>query len=289
MKNISVLEWNINQRSGVGKGEIPYWIKDEIEAADADIVVLTEFCTQCYERIKFVNDLKRLGYHCVASENSVGNDMLIGVKSPLEILCCYWFPCQGVTRDEKYDDIPENLSVDIDCDGTTLTVIGLRIKAFNRDTYRFKEIMSKKREEFISILNSAKYIENPVLITGDFNNHRRGYDNENSYNIAAIDKILKETYPGYVRNTPDGASWAEDSDNQDDHCFALDHFITKGISIKEGTMMYDRSFVYRDAQTYKWGTNFQEPWHLNADLDKLPHVNPPFPDHAILKGTFVLE
>ena len=77
LKAISVLEWNINQRGGKGRGNIPPWVKDEINGYD--IVILTEFCTGCDGRAAFISELEQRGYHCAVSDNSNGNDILIAI------------------------------------------------------------------------------------------------------------------------------------------------------------------------------------------------------------------
>lgn len=268
MKNVSILEWNIHQQGGMGEGIIPSWVKDEVNGFD--IVVLTEFCGICEGRNKFIVSLEGLGYHCVSSENPKGyrgcrNDILIAVKSNFAIQLCSWVPCYGVNNT---DSIPENLRVDINCGGKVLTILGVRIKTLGN----FK----MRKQQLQWILNQIVDIKHPILIAGDFNHGKRGSCNLD-WNKSIMEDMLKST--GFALYTPEGSSIYMVK-NYRRYEFPEDHFITKGLEID--LQPYDRDFTQRDSGAYRWGSDFCEPWFPGK---KQESVEPPFPDHAILKGT----
>ena len=59
-------------------------------------------------------------------------------------------------------------------------VVGVRIHAMNISN-------QQKREEFNTVLESVKYDEN-VMIVGDFNNYRRGFD-DSYWCLSKIDEL----------------------------------------------------------------------------------------------------
>lgn len=270
-KSVTVLEWNVHQQGGAGKGVIPPWVKKEISGFD--IVVLTEFCGICEGRNEFIASLEELGYHCVASENPKGykgyqNDILIAVKSSFSIQKCSWVPCYGVNNP---DAIPENLRVDIDCGGTILTVLGVRIKTL----VNFK----MRKQQFQWVLDQIVDIKHPILIAGDFNHGKRGSCNTD-WSMSIMEDMLKSK--GFTLYTPEGSS-IYCVKNYNGNEFPDDHFITKGAEVSVDN--YDRNFTERDPSAYFLGKDFQEQWYPGANDNKLAKVAPSFPDHAILKGT----
>lgn len=264
---IAVLEWNINQRGGKGAGHIPEFVEEEI--AGADIAVLTEFCTRCEGRDAFISHMTSKGYRCAVSGNTGGNDILIAAKACFPILNwpCPWEPCYGV------DKIPENLRVDLDCGGQVLSVVGLRIKAQVTNGLR--------QEEFRWALNRIKDIPNPILLTGDFNNNRRGSENLD-WSTDILRKLLENQ--GFYLYTPEGGSIYEEYPQDSE--FPYDHFAVKGAEVSD--FFYDRDFTRYVPEKYIWGRDFREPCFPGVNYMKLASVKPPFPDHAILKGTLKL-
>ncbi len=255
--SVSVFEWNIHQQGGKGGGFTPPWVKDEINGFG--IAALTEFCTKGSGRSTFIGGLEQLGYSCAASENRGGNDILIAVRSCFAICRSSWVPCYGD------DSVPENLRVDIDCGGTVLTVLGVRIKDLHGDA-------QKRREEFQLLLDWVKDIENPVLIAGDFNtfNNNKCETTCKTWNINVMEEMLPKDFVLY---TPEGGSIFEEGSP-----FTYDHFIAKGVEID--LQPYDRDFTRRDRTVYRWGRDFCGGYGAEKES-----VEPGFPDHAILKGT----
>ena len=57
MTQLKILNWNVNQRSGLGK-QIPDVVVNELKHLDADVVCLTEY----KNHFEFCEQLKSLGY-----------------------------------------------------------------------------------------------------------------------------------------------------------------------------------------------------------------------------------
>ena len=262
MTELSILEWNMNQRGGYGHGRIPTWVLDEI--LGYDIIVLTEFC-QFDRSMDFMGDLDDRGYQCSVSQHIIGNNVFIAVKNDFPIRKSIWTPCYGAGVQFPHL-IPENLRVDIDCNGTILSVVGVRIKSLEED-YAFRE------KEFTWLLEWLGDIKNPVVIAGDFNNFRTRTPCKD-WSLAVMDSRMKPF--GFVRGTPDGSSIYQVQNKCGQ--FAYDHFITRGIP-KVDTAPYDRDFTVHDPMIYRGGKNFK--W---AENQKERSVCAGYPDHAILKG-----
>lgn len=242
VSGVSVLEWNINQRGGRGKGDIPPWIADEINGFD--VAVLTEFCTKCEGRSAFIAKLEQSGYRCAISENSRGNDILIAVKSSFSISKIVWEPCYGE------DMIPENLRVDIECGDRTLTIMGIRIKSL--DGKKSLDAINRLRQkEFLWTLNRLNDIKNPVLITGDFNNNKRGSP-YTIWSMSIMESMLSAQ--GFDLYTPVGSSMYDEIS-----IFPYDHFAAKGATVS--ALSYNRDFTKRDPVAYFLGRDFRESWY----------------------------
>lgn len=265
--NLSIMEWNLHQQGG--KGRVPPFVSEEIRSSD--IVCLTEFCTEGQGRRAFIADLEQRGYTCAASDNAKGNDVLIAAKSCFPILNCRWEPCRGE------DAQPENLRVDLDCGGRTLSVVGIRIKSLD-GVKALRERNRLRKRQLLWALSWIKDIEHPVLLTGDFNNNRRGSDNPD-WSMDVMEKLLKDQ--GFRLYTPEGSSMFEEHSDYAE--FPYDHFAARGAKVSR--LLYDRDFTGRDPLAYFLGRDFRQPWYPGADARELASVAPPFPDHAILKGT----
>lgn len=71
--NRKVLGWNINQRSGLGKG-IPELVFQELLAQDADIIVLTEVVKNDSLN-SFIQKMREAGYESAISKNENTNEV----------------------------------------------------------------------------------------------------------------------------------------------------------------------------------------------------------------------
>lgn len=115
-------------------------------------------------------------------------------------------------------------------------VVGVRIHAMNISN-------QQKREEFNTVLESVKYDEN-VMIVGDFNNYRRGFD-DSYWCLSKIDELV--TKEGFSMYTPQGGSIYKDNDGA--YSFPEDHIFIKG-QLNINTCKYERSLFTNRAQQY---------------------------------------
>lgn len=286
VRALSVMVWNIHQQGGYGEGKIPLFVIDEIKKAD--IAILTEFCTRgprCAKgREQFIQALEAAGYQCCVSDNGTGNDVLIAVRKEYPIKSVDWEPCYK-GEDEDPERVPENLQVDIDVGGETVSVLGVRIKT----TADF----GMRRSQFAHwLLPRLSKIKNPVIVAGDFNNNRRGveakFDKDRvpktqRWSIVQMDHMLAERFPdkkeAVIRKTPAGGSIfeAESRRGPEFEC-AEDHFLIRGLRC-EKLFDYDRDFA-------KGKAGKERGYMLSDDFFDVPAG---LPDHAILRGEFLLE
>lgn len=279
---LTVETWNIHQQGGKGRGAIPGWVVDEIRGAD--MAILTEFCTEtlaCMDgRRRFIQRMEEAGYQCCASDNKDGNDILIAVKKEYPVQFVGWCPCYKEGGCEDPDRVPENLRVDIDVHGTTVTIFGVRIKdvpSKNNKELREKGIEdTKQAEKRLTEFNKLlEWVEKkmkggaPVIVAGDFNNYRRG-TTVKKWNIGEIKKLAEQK--GLALVSPEhGGSWGGSSSE-----FAEDHFLVAGMTCQT-LFPYDRNFAK--------GEEGKKRGYLDGDLSGVPVG---IPDHAILRGEFTL-
>lgn len=266
---VKVLEWNINQRTGNCKEDIPNWIVDEIKSVNADIVVLNEFFKHRNWKEIVENAFEDYEVKCSKNTDIGHNDVLIAIKKCFEIT----YVDNEVICDS--DDIPNYLRVDCKIGEQYLTVIGMRIRMVN-----FEDRLKEMRY----VLDRINNIENSILIAGDFNNNRRGTI-EKTWSLESIDKLIFNY--GFIRHTPEGSSIYEDYAKSHEYEFAEDHFFTKKLEVEINP--YDRTFTDRYTEVYKWGRDFQI--YLGRDeygKDKTKSIPSPYPDHAMLIGDLTL-
>ncbi|MDE5804137.1 MAG: endonuclease/exonuclease/phosphatase family protein [Lachnospiraceae bacterium] len=270
MKDIlKIIEWNINHRLGHSRMPMPIWVAEEIRNQHSDIAIITECSKRTSNWKKVCSDAFNSDKYLLLSSNNdqVGNnDVIIAVnREKIEVISYFSFLAKGHTA-------PDNLILKCQVKNSDelFTIVGLRIHAMNISD-------KEKLNQFQLVLGSIP--DGNVIIAGDFNCNRRSFVDKDRWNITAIDNIIRDSY---IRKTPEGASWARDVNSQDDYCFALDHFIVKGISDFE-VKPYYRSFVNREPKIYKWGTNFQTKYGWEKPENQIPA---PYPDHAILSAEF---
>lgn len=268
---MKIIEWNINQRLNYAKKNMPEWIADVIKQQDADIVILTE----CFKENNWEEVKKKAfddEYYVFTSDNfqSGNNDIAIAVKREnLDVMYSKSFLSFN-------HNVPDHLEVKCKTkDNKEFSVVGMRIHATNISP-------NEKVEEMRLVLESVRD-EKTVIIGGDFNNNRRGYNAPEGWHLEKLDKIIINQFKRY---TPQGSSiYAEESFNSSSaYEFALDHFLIKGIEENKIVLKpYNRDFTEKDKEVYKWGRDFQV--YLGKDEDgrsKYDSVHPPYPDHAIL-------
>ena len=263
-----VIGWNINQRSGMGKG-IPQFVIDELIDQNADIIVLTELF-QHSTIGNFWAEMERAGYQHAVTQNNGTNE--VGILWKRDVYTFHAVDDSVVTT--MKNNHPNFLLVDLeDQNGQFLTVAGFRIRMVD---------YSQRAEELKIVVNKAKEKKNPVLMIADCNNLRRE-TTETSWNLQVVDHILSQG--GFERHTPCGQSiFEEHADRGYAYEFAEDHLITRDIVVELGD--YEREFVRRDRIAYPWGKDFQT---HDKEHRRRVSVEPGFPDHAIVKGYLSTE
>lgn len=267
---LSVCEWNINHRNGYSKEDMPKWVINYLlKEKDYDVIILTE----CSENVSNWNiERKKLEkkYHVFSSGNYQisQNDITIAIKKEnISVISTRSFISNS-------NSVPNHLELSCKCKetGKIFSVVGMRIRTVENDEDRCKQLQL--------VLTSLKEIQR-VIIGGDFNNYRRNCPLRN-WNIKRLYEISESL--GFRVCTPEiGASYGKDVGTSDSHCFALDHFIHKGISDDITQLKYSRDFTKINPDIYKWGTHFQ----TEKEWDKIGnHISNPYPDHAILEAMF---
>lgn len=271
---LKIIEWNINQRANIKRKDMPDWIAKVIADEKADLICLTEvYRGNNWENIK--NNAFSSNYAVFeTSNNTIGqNDVVIAVNiKKLDVVYAKtYYPYQrGIPdylevkcRSKNADNIKE------------FVFIGVRIHSLVRDDI--------KREELEYVMTASKD-NDTVIVCGDFNNNRRGY--KGKWCLEVIKNICDKNH--YDMGTPKGSSIYVKNPNNVDYEFPEDHFLFKGdISVNKKDLLYDRDFTKNDIEKYIWGQDFQK--YMGKDDKGNPiyeSVNPPFPDHAILKGIF---
>lgn len=266
---MKIIEWNINHRLNYSNMPMPTWVAEEIKNQQSDIAIITECSNRISNWKEVCLDAFNSDKYLLFSSNNDQvhkNDVSIAVnREKIEVISYSSF----LSEDHR---APDNLKLKCQMKNTDklFTVVGLRIHAVNITD-------EQKINQFQLVLKSVT--EKNAIIAGDFNCNRRSFMDKHKWNISKIDKIIGKDY---VRKTPEGASWARDVDSQHKCCFALDHFIVKGISNFE-VKPYYRSFVEREPKIYKWGTHFQNEYGYDKIENQIPA---PYPDHAILCAEF---
>ena len=270
MDKIKVVEWNINHRLGYSGRSMPNWITEEIKSKHADVIIFTECSRRVSNWEKLCKETFKTDKYLLFSSNNDqvnNNDITIIInKEKLDVVSVNSLISEGHAA-------PDHLQLRCKKKSSNkmFSIVGMRIHASNISD-------AEKRKQFMKVLYHLSE-EEIAIIAGDFNCNRRSYTDNNSWNLKAIDDIIKNSFD---RVTPEGASWARDVSSDDNYCFALDHFLIKGIS-DFCIYPYDRSFVKYDSTIYKWGTNFQAEYGWEKSENKVPD---PYPDHAILSADF---
>ena len=269
---VKIIGWNINHRYGHSKAKMPKWVKKVIQNKKADIIVLTEtsFKVSNWEE-EYNNLVKREDYYVFCSNNTdVGNnEVTIALnKAYFNVECVKSF----LSENHRY---PDHLEIHCIHKKTKkkFVIIGMRIHTTNITD-------QQKKNEFNTILKSVKDYEN-IMIVGDFNNYRRGFEN-NVWCLKEMEKLAHwEDFSVY---TPNGGSIYQNSAGN--FSFPEDHILLKGQSVKLTKLYnYDRSFVNEEPGVYIWGKDFQK--YKGKDIDgknMFDNIKDPFPDHAIIEA-----
>ena len=170
---------------------------DEIPE-DVNIVVFTEFNSHAQNIQEFDNLLIEKGF-CFSRTNyscAWANDILIAVRGEdIKIKSTSYVKAYSdmpnVTLNIDWDNIPENLRLDIRVGNKDIHLWGIRIKDLNSD-------YKKRKVEMETVMKWVKEISNPIVILGDFNNLRDKTPIA-EWNLNVLDNLLGSDF---IRTTP---------------------------------------------------------------------------------------
>lgn len=196
MTQLKILNWNVNQRSGLGE-EVPDVVLNELKHLDAHVVCLTEY-VKGKKHSEFCEQLKSLGYSLFMYPEHIKkfqNEILIAIKTKFVIL-----PRITTFPEEEF---PDFLHLQIDFEGAPLHIIGARIKiATINNTLPYKRklplLVKDAKERLLQIEYITEYVRKlngNILIMGDFNNfHYFEYQKTDSWEH---DKEFLQNYYSY--------------------------------------------------------------------------------------------
>ena len=266
MKKIIV--WNIN--SATNKKIItPDFVGEELQEQNSDFIVITEFCkTKNYQ--DFLKKYLDNDYNYIITNNSVRhNDILVAwEKDKYDV----------VKREDNIvtNQVIPNFAYVVlkDKNGLEFVLAGVRITI---------ESYENRVKQLLFVLNSLKAFPH-VVLGGDFNCLRRK-TLEEKWNIKVLSRLSKQN--GFNLITPEGQSIYSEKAFSEAYEFAEDHFVVKGLKIKNE--IYDRNFAIRNRDVYLHGKNFlvydiglkRNIWSID--------VGSGIPDHAILSGNICVN
>lgn len=267
---LNIAEWNINQQGGRG-GSIPSWLLEEVDES-VDVIVLTEFRRDAKGVDYLYSSLESKGYSYVESFNQRGNDILVAVRNDIRVVGFHFY--SAYIEGSELNCIPENLRVDIEYNGKTISIFGVRIKELEGD-------YTARRNQMVVLSEWLESCGNSVVVVGDFNN-LRGNTNIKDWNLTVLDNILKRIRGKKVfRSTPlDLHSWGvayrEHKDLFDGY-IRNDHLlISDDLVCIDGSIKYSWDFVSRYRICYSISD------YMNYFGDRKITVEKGCPDHAIL-------
>jgi endonuclease/exonuclease/phosphatase family protein len=194
MTQLKILNWNVNQRSGLGE-QIPDVVINELKYLDADVVCLTEY----KNHFEFCEQLKSLGYSLFMYPEYIEkfqNEILIAIKTKFVTL-------PKLTTFPKEDMFPDFLHLQIDFEGTPLHIIGARIKiATINNTLPYNRklplLVKDAKERLLQIEYITEYVRKlngNILLMGDFNNFH--YFEHQKIDSWEHDKEFLQNYYSY--------------------------------------------------------------------------------------------
>ncbi|HER9585290.1 TPA: endonuclease/exonuclease/phosphatase family protein [Streptococcus pyogenes] len=163
MTQLTVLTWNLNQRSGLGR-KIPDMVVHELQQFKSDIICLTEY-VKTKNHSLFCSKLQNIGYETFENISSpdfvdFGNELLIAIKSDV-------ISDSKVISIDNDDNNPNFLRVTVNIFGKELNIIGTRIKTGGEDiTTDFKE----RKIQLDNLISNLPESQKNTIVLGDFNN-----------------------------------------------------------------------------------------------------------------------
>ena len=224
---LSLMSWNINQRSGFGcKENFTPIVFEEINKHNTDLIILSEF-VKFPGYLTFISQLKNIGYivMCDPRSDRGVNEILIAVKE--DVLKGETFTIKILPNVETKTSLyPNFLHVSLKYDGQELNIIGIRIRIRNSSPSDYQ----KRKLQLDSLIRYMSKIEGSIILAGDFNNgYFKDGETSTSYNGKSREfysyPLLKEESKGAGLNlhTPkEYGSWKN---------MKLDHILTRGLDL----------------------------------------------------------
>lgn len=288
----TVVEWNMHhatRTTNIIQNAVDLVKKHLMKKCKPSIVILTECAFSNGDAyLNQIFTINGYSYQITDNPKDKHNNVVIAWKSDIFNLKS-GSVFYGVSLDSN--KVPNFLTVVLEEVATSkpIRVVGVRIRTrtvyCNNQTE--EERRRKQMEEDVFRRKQMEYVyqeieklnENSmsILIGGDFNCYRRGYESKD-WSLSNLTCGKK----GYIVHTPSGGSISE---KDKDYYYQLpeDNFITSGCKITECS--YDRSFVNHAKDIYKRGEDFCERKKIDGKYKYVPVVPRGYPDHAVLKGT----
>ena len=261
--NAKILVWNINSATNRNIST-PDFVGEEIQKQKSDFIVLTEFCrTKNYEEFcqKYIDSC----YNYIISNNPLShNDVLVAWKKDKYDMISF----ENTVITNK---VTPNFAYVVlkDRNGFEFVLAGIRITIESYDN------RAKQLQFALDRLKSFPH----VVLGGDFNCLRRK-TSKIKWNIRILSR--KSAQYGFDLITPIGQSIYAEAACCESYEFAEDHFLVKGLEIKNE--IYDRDFTTRNNSVYLHGRNFYVyDFALKRNIWSVD-VGSGIPDHAMLIG-----
>lgn len=262
-QTIKIMEWNIHGAGGYGNYAIPNFIADTILDEKVDIAIILEFITG--NGWNYLKETLEKDYDFFISPyTSDTNQVMIALKKETG------FAIKNILAINPLEEgRPEFLQIGAEWKGTSLTIIGVRIKTQGTTEQRASQF------EFLS--DHLKSLKNTnILCAGDFNVWKNPLSEKLAINLDNIFSPEYSMKPGDF-NTLD--TWSAVIKNPKTNLIGkalIDHIVAIGIRIHSYSVEYNWDFV-----TNGNGYENRKPEDYKSDLIGLP-------DHALLLAEFEL-
>ena len=274
MKELKMMEWNINGRTGFGGNYcLPITILiDQIQMENPDVCVLVEFTKSCgYLDFEYI--LNEMGYDLFATDYMKDwNGVAIVVKKEFN----------PVLVEQRTDMIcaekwPDYLRVDAEIDGNMFSIIGTRIRTISEFT--------KRKEQLDLLINHLEEINNDFAVLGDFNNGNINCECDREY--AEYDRERKYyNYQMIWRNVEDNHNWTFVTPNQGEG-YESSHSIVTEYKGNRTHTKDDHMITSLEKETivsakYDWHFVNVKNGYYNCDMNSVLSKKIGKPDHAVL-------
>lgn len=286
MKEINIVEWNVNFKAGM-EVEIADFVKDYVDGNE--IIVFTEIVNN--DSVKKLMKSMESDYNFRESNYIEGkNQVIMAIKKELKIKnTIKQFPCEE--KDTK--KIPDFLQVDVDINDEIYCVIGTRIKIKEESEDDYEKRMKQLKILVDYIKRDLIEKDKKIVILGDFNNGIIRAENAYEGKCAKIynyHKIKIEFGNDFqFELAKDYSSWGLQFHKDTKKIYygkiKNDHMIlSRNNKYQKIICRYDWDFV----KVYEDRFKEMKREKINKDGYEKIKVTSGTPDHAILRATIEL-